>query len=676
MEFSAELSLVRGVGPKLAERFKTLGVETIHDLLYFFPRRYDNYGNVVFCANVQPGNVTVCGRILEINNRFVRRGLHITEARLADDSGELRAVWFNQPYRAQQLKSNKLFYFTGSYELQRNRYLLMNPATEQADLVDRNGPLILPIYRETKGLSSLQIRKIMAVVLPLTSTLPETLPAELLKKQRLMHLGDALRFIHAPVDEKQLEHAKKRLAFEELLAVMLAAIINKNENARLHAWHIPFDETAAKKFVKQLPFTLTNAQRKAAWEIVKNFEAGTPMNRLLQGDVGAGKTVVAAMAAYLAAQAGYQTAFMAPTELLAQQHAATLYTLLAPYGLTVGILTSSVKGKSRETLLENIQAGAIAVTVGTHALIQPAVKFHTLGFVVIDEQHRFGVEQRRSLLDKGERMPHLLSMSATPIPRSLALTVYGELDISMLDELPAGRLPIRTEIISPNSRSAAYEKVNGELEAGQQAYIICPQIEPSDKAGEKSVEQAFRKLSAGIFKQRSVAMLHGKLKPEDKEAIMRAFKNGEIDVLVSTTVIEVGVDVPNATVMLIESADTFGLAQLHQLRGRVGRSSLQSYCYLVTSTSQKPSRRLRELERSTDGFYLAEVDLELRGPGEVYGRSQHGALDMRLARLGDTKLTKKVREAAAWLLSENIEIKKYPKLHARVERMRRVITLN
>ncbi len=676
MEFSAGLSFVKGVGPKLAERFKALGIETIHDLLYFFPRRYENYGDVVACARVQPGNITVLARVVEVNSRYVRRGLHITEARLADDSGELKAVWFNQPYRAAQLKSDKPFYFTGVYELQRSRYILMNPATERADLIDRNGPLIIPVYRETKGLQSPQIRKIMAAILPLVTTFPETLPSLLLKKQKLVSLQDALRWTHAPADMKQLDEAKGRLAFEELLAVILAAITNKSENARLHAWRIPFDETAAKKFVSKLPFNLTDAQRKAAWEIVKNFEAGEPMNRLLQGDVGAGKTVVAAMAAYLAAQAGYQTAFMAPTELLAQQHAETLHKLLSPYGLTVGLFTSSVKGKARSELSKNISTGAIAVTIGTHALIQPTVNFHKLGFVVIDEQHRFGVEQRRILLDKGERMPHLLSMSATPIPRSLALTVYGELDVSVLDELPAGRLPIKTEIVSPNSRTATYTRVETELAAGRQAYIICPQIEPSDSASEKSVEQAFRKLSAGVFKHRSVAMLHGKMKPEDKEAIMQAFKSGSIEVLVSTTVIEVGVDVANATVMVIESADIFGLAQLHQLRGRVGRSSLQSYCFLVTSTSQQPSRRLRELERSTDGFYLAEVDLELRGPGEVYGRSQHGALDMRLARLGDTKLVKKVREAAAWLLKEDVNIKKYPELYARVERMRRVITLN
>lgn len=676
MKTDVTLEVLKGVGPTLSRRFQTLGITTLHDLIYFYPRRYDDYGAVINCSKVQPGKVTICAKIIAVTSRYARRGLHITEAKVGDDSGQLRVAWFNQPYRSAQLKSEQPFYFTGSYELQHGRYVLLNPAAERADLLDRHGPLIQPIYRETKGLHSLQIRKIIKTILPLIDDIPETLPPEIIAQNKLLSHAHALRAIHAPKSMQEVEAATARLAFEELLAVILAAATNKQENSRLHAWHIPFNQAAAKHFVAQLPFKLTEAQRKAAWEIVQNFEAGQPMNRLLQGDVGAGKTVVAAMAAFLAARAGFQTAFMAPTELLAQQHAETLHTLLAPYGLEIGLLTGSVKGKKRQALLEQIENGRLALVVGTHALIQPAVHFAKLGFVVIDEQHRFGVDQRRRLLDKGTYMPHLLSMSATPIPRSLALTVYGELDVSILDELPAGRLPIITKITSPNSRASTYAHVEAELTAGRQAYIICPQIEPGETTSEKSVETAFRKLSAGAFKHRSLAMLHGKMQPADKEAIMRAFKNGDIEVLVSTTVIEVGVDVPNATVMVIESADTFGLAQLHQLRGRVGRSSWQSYCYLVTSDSRKPSRRLRELERSNDGFYLAEVDLELRGPGEVYGRSQHGALDMRLARLGDSRLVTRVRRGAAWLLEKNIDTAQYPELHRRTERMRRVMTLN
>lgn len=671
------ITLVSGVGEKRAGHFARLGIETVRDLLYFYPRSYEDFGAVVPTSQVQPGRTVVLVRIVSVVSRYVRRGLHVTEAIVVDDTGELRAVWFNQPYRANQLKGTDEFYMSGSFELQRQRYVLSNPSVEKAANVDKAGPQIVPVYRETKGLTSKQVRDVMQKILPLTEFLSESLPPELIKKEKLVSLGRALHDIHAPQNTQALEAARARLEFEELLAVLLAAAMNKQENAKLKSWRVPFDEADAKSFVKKLPFSLTNAQRKAAWELVKNFEAGQPMNRLLQGDVGSGKTVVAAMAAYLASRAGYQTALMAPTEILAAQHAETLNKLLAPFNVTVALLTSSVKGKNREMLLQNIQNGAIAVMVGTHALIQPTVKFHKLGFVVIDEQHRFGVEQRRTLLEKSARhMPHLLSMSATPIPRSLALTVYGELDISVLDELPAGRRPIMTKLVSPNSRESVYKAVDVELEAGRQAYFICPQIDASGDGDTKSVEAAFKKLSAGHFKHRSVAMLHGRMKPIEKESIMAAFKAGSIDVLVSTTVIEVGVDVPNATVMVIENADHFGLAQLHQLRGRVGRSDLQSYCYLIPATSKAPSQRLRELEQSTDGFYLAEVDLELRGPGEVYGRAQHGQLNLKLARLGNTKLTNVVRASAQWLLDQKISLENYPDFNAQVERMRRVITLN
>lgn len=671
------ITLVSGVGEKRAEQFARLGIETVSDMLHFYPRTYEDYGAVVATAEVRPGRTVILVRVTSVTSRYVRRGLHITEALVSDSAGELRAIWFNQPYRANQLKTGGELYMSGSYELQRQRYVLLNPSVEKAENIDKSGPQIIPIYRETKGLTSKIIRDTVAKVLPLAELLPETLPQELLQKEGLASLSQALQSIHAPKDSKALERATARLEFEELLAVLLAAVMNKQENARLSSWEIPFDEAAAKEFVSRLPFSLTSAQRKAAWDIVRNFEAGEPMSRLLQGDVGSGKTVVAAMAAYLAARAGYQTALMAPTEILASQHAETLNKLLAPFNVSVALLTSSVKGKSRETLLHHIESGAIAVSVGTHALIQPTVRFHKLGFVVIDEQHRFGVDQRRTLLEKSPKhMPHLLSMSATPIPRSLALTVYGELDISVLDELPAGRVPIVTKLVSPNSRESVYAAVDAELDAGRQAYFICPQIEAGDSADIKSVENAFKKLSAGHFKHRNVAMLHGKMKPEEKEAIMAAFKNGAIDVLASTTVIEVGVDVPNATVMVIENADHFGLAQLHQLRGRVGRSELQSYCFLIPATSKAPSQRLRELEQSTDGFYLAEVDLELRGPGEVYGRAQHGQLNLKLARLGNTKLTNKVRAAATWLLEQQFRLSDYPELYSRVEHMRRVITLN
>ncbi|MBL8159410.1 ATP-dependent DNA helicase RecG [Candidatus Saccharibacteria bacterium] len=680
------LSLLAGIGPKRAEQFARLGLETVGDLLHFYPRTYENFGEVKPINQVQPGKVAIVARPVTVTGRYVRRGLHITEAVVADASGELRVVWFNQPYRAAQINTQKEYYFSGEYEFGRGRYVLNNPQAELAEHLEGNGSNITPVYRETKGLTSVIIRKALDSILPLVDELPETLPPELLQQYKLMPRPAALQAIHAPQTTQDYEAARHRFGFEELLAVVLAAAMNKQENAALEAWHIPFDVAAAKKFTAALPFQLTNAQRTAVWDIIQNLEAGTPMNRLLQGDVGSGKTVVAAMAAYMAAQAGYQTAFMAPTELLAAQHATTLDRLLAPHHITVALLTGSVKTKARPALLEGIESGAIAVTVGTHALIQPNVKFHSLGFVVIDEQHRFGVEQRRTLVDKSRRMPHLLSMSATPIPRSLALTVYGELDVSILNELPPGRTPIVTKIGSPNSREKIYGLADTAIAEGRQVYVICPQIEPTEGKAKtakaksdddtSSVTKAFQKISGNLLKHRRVAMLHGKMKAEEKAEVMAGFAAGDIDVLVSTTVIEVGVDVPNATVMIIENADHFGLAQLHQLRGRVGRGQHQSYCYLIPATSKAPSRRLRELEQSTDGFYLSEVDLELRGPGEVYGAAQHGQLDMRLARIGDLRFVEMVQKAALWLLQEGIDISRYPELHDRVERARRMITLN
>jgi ATP-dependent DNA helicase RecG len=473
-----------------------------------------------------------------------------------------------------------------------------------------------------------------------------------------------------------VRQARERLAFEELFQLLLASQLNRKENAKLVGWHIPFDQRIVADFVARLPFELTNAQRRAAWDIIQDFERQTPMNRLLQGDVGSGKTVVAALAARSSAHAGFQTALMAPTEILASQHAETLSQLLTPFGVSVGLLTGSVKGAARKTLYEQIVAGDVDVVVGTHALIQESVQFRKLGFVVIDEQHRFGVKQRQELLKKSQYMPHLLAMTATPIPRSLALTVYGELDVSVLNELPKGRKPIATKIWSPTSRAQLYEKVDAEIAKGRQAYIICSLIDENPDNDVKSVQAEYKKLQNSRFAHRSIGLLHGKLKPEEKDEVMKRFASGELDILVSTTVVEVGVNVPNATVMMIENADRFGLSQLHQLRGRVGRSVYQSYCYLVMSDSSKPSERLREIEKSNDGFYLAEVDLKLRGPGEIYGRAQHGALNLQIATLSDTKLIARAQKEARTFVESGTDLLQYKQLAAQVEQYQRLTTLN
>jgi len=601
----------------------------------------------------------------------------VTTATLSDGEAKLKAVWFNQPYRTTQLKDGtEEFYFSGEFEFQYNRYQLTNPSVEKVKDMPVQTDRILPIYRHVKGLKSQMLRKVLYELKPLITMLPETLPKEIVAAEKLISFSDALVALHFPSKQADVGLGRERLAFEELFQLLVASQLNREANARLEGWPIPFDKTSVKQFVDKLPFKLTNAQRIAAWEIIQDLEKPTPMNRLLQGDVGSGKTVVAGIAALSSAKADFQTAIMAPTEILARQHAETLSSLLEPFGLTVGLLLGSVKGKARSTLYEQLKKGEVDVIVGTHALIQDAVEFHRLGLVVIDEQHRFGVAQRQALLEKAHKMPHLLAMTATPIPRSLQLTVFGELDVSVLNERPMNRKPIQTKIVSPVSQKSVYGAIDSEIDKGRQAYVVCSLIDDSELSEKKSVETEYRKLKNSIFGHRSIGLLHGRMKANEKEQVMSDFKAKKYDILVSTTVVEVGVDVPNASVILIENADHFGLAQLHQLRGRVGRGEHQSYCYLMMSDTKRPTQRLRELEKSNDGFYLAGVDLELRGPGEIYGRAQHGALNLQIANLGDTKLIARAQKAAARFVGSGSDLLQYNQLAAQVEKYQRLTTLN
>ena len=734
MNLATSLDQIKGVGPKTAAELRRAGLETVGDILLFLPRKHEDFTNVTPITELQPGKVTIRARCQQISTRPVRRGLRLTTAVLADDTSKLNAVWFNQPYRVQQLgSSDEWFYFSGEFEYNYGRYQLTNPTAELAKELPVQADRLLPVYHAVRGLKSQTVRKVIEQLRPLMSVLPETLPPSVVKNEKLLDRAAAISAMHFPRDEREVEQARQRLAFEELFELVLASQLNKIDNQKLAGFAIPFEKSVVQDFVKKLPFTLTNAQRRAAWDILQDFENARPMNRLLQGDVGSGKTVVAGLAARQAANAGYQTAFMAPTEILARQHAETLAKLLEPFGVTVGLLIGSVKGKARQTLYQQIASGAVDVVVGTHALIQDKVGFHRLGFVIIDEQHRFGVEQRQRLLMKvkdekvgsgaldtlsepmtiaagssretgraapgsrarhgGEEsassapldtkkpsvaaaMPHLLAMTATPIPRSLALTVYGELDVSVLDELPRGRRPILTKIISPPSREAAYTTIDQQIAQGRQAYVVCSLIADSDSSDRKSVEAEYKRLKNSIFSRRRIAMLHGKMTASEKDQIMQAFKDQRYDILVRTTVIEVGVDVPNATIMMIEDADQFGLAQLHQLRGRVGRGQHQSFCYLMMSTNNKPSQRLREIEKSSDGFHLAEVDMSLRGPGEIYGRMQHGALNLQIATLADTQLIARAQKAAIRFIDSGESLSKYPALEAHVRHNQRLTTLN
>lgn len=683
MRYTTSLGDIKGVGAKTALQLQIAGLNTVLDLITFLPRTYEDYSEVASIRDIQPGNVVLKGTFTDISSRHVRRGLHITTAALSDTSGKVYVTWFNQPYRAKHLAAGTEYVVAGEFTFSQRRYQILNPSVSSSDEILTGGEKIVPIYRQVSGLKTAQVRKIIEEIRPLITMLPEFLPDELIRREKLLSYADAMLALHFPESAQDIADGRKRLEFQEILELLYAAELNKADNASLQSWHIPFDVTDAKTFVASLPFKLTDSQRKAAWDVVQNFGSNAPMNRLLQGDVGSGKTVVAGMSAYMAARAGFQSAIMAPTELLARQHARTLADLLEPLGVSVALLTGAVKKKQKHILKEQILNGSVAIVVGTHALIQDDVRFHKLGFVVIDEQHRFGVNQRQKLLEKSEKMPHMLSMTATPIPRSLQLTVYGELEISLLREKPSGRKPILTKIHSPNSRTDLYRQVDEEIEKGRQVYVVCPLIQDgeltsggADDMELKSVETETKRLRKSVFKHRTIGVLHGKLSSDEKKSVMEDFLAHKIDILVSTTVVEVGVDVSNATVMIIEGADHFGLAQLHQLRGRVGRSDQQSYCYLVPSDSRKPSERLRELEKSNDGFYLAERDLELRGPGEIYGKMQHGQLNLQVANLADTLLLKKVQDALLWIRENNINLLQYEGMKHRVNKYRRLTTLN
>ncbi len=554
----------------------------------------------------------------------------------------------------------------------------MNPSVELVSSFPINTARIIPIYRETKGITSRQIRKIVREVLPTIWAQKETLPEKLIASQQFMPRNEAVRAIHFPKNKEELESARQRLGFEEVLELSLASLLNKYELMQDKALSIPFNKERAKEFVHSLPFELTNGQRSVAYQLFLDMEKTQPMNRLMEGDVGSGKTVVATMAAVMVLGDGYQVALMAPTELLAHQHANTIAKLLQPIGMekTMALLTGSLKPAQREEAYDHIKKGDARFIIGTHALIQDSVNLPNLGLAIVDEQHRFGVEQRKALMAKAGHMPHLLSLTATPIPRSLALTLYGEMDVSILDEKPAGRQPIVTKICSPNSKKQLYEAIEKELKDGRQLFVVCPLISESATLQVNSAEKVYKDLSESVLKSWRVGLLHGKQKADDKAGTMEKFVKHELDILVSTTVIEVGVDVPNASVMLIEAADRFGLAQIHQLRGRVGRGGHKGYCYLMMSDSSSPPERLRALERNNDGFKLAELDLQLRGPGAMYGTMQHGQLDLRIAKLTDMQLIASARSSAQSLIDERVDLTTYSTLFDHVSRLRAVTNLN
>ena len=671
MNLFASVEGLKGVGPKTAEVLKKAGISTIRDFFYNLPKDYENFSAPTTIAKMEPGKVVIKGRITALVTRHARRRrLTITEGVIRDNTGFVKAVWFNQSYRVKQFVPEKEYYFAGNFEFRNGRFCLMSPTAAEIDTIDRASGLA-PIYVAHGRIKSTDFKRLINNSRDKFSEIPDFLPTVKPGIRR-----ESLFNVHFPESEKSVKNAREYLAYEELFELILAAKLNKSENEKLHSASIPFDQEKVKKFVDDLPFTLTNAQKKASWEIIQDMEKETPMNRLLQGDVGSGKTMVAAMAAYDAVLGGAQVALLAPTAILATQHYENLSNRLEKYGVRVALLTGATKKKSE--LKKAIAAGEIDFVIGTHALLTDDTEFKNLGLVVIDEQHRFGVEQRQKLLLKSPSglAPHLLAMTATPIPRSLQLTVFGDLDVSILNELPKGRQPITTEILAETeTRTDLYPKIRETIAAGNQAYWICKAIDDNPATETTSVKSRAAKLKE-IFPEYKIEFLHGRMKPAEKDLIMERFASGEIQILVSTTVVEVGVDVPNSTLMVIENAENYGLAQLHQLRGRVGRGQTASFCYLLTSGDNRPSRRLLELEKSSDGFYLAEVDLKLRGPGEIYGALQHGALDLRIATLSDTRLIHRAQTDVAEFLKNPENMLKYTELMDGIKRYQQITTLN
>jgi len=714
MNLSTPLSQVPRVGPVYQKRLQNLGITTVRDLLFHFPRSYEDFSIITPIKNIQEGS-TYCatGKLLDIQQKTTyKKRFSVTEALLQDDSGAIKIVWFQQPYLADSLKTGDQVCVAGKVIRDKDGIYFSSPAFEKIRPVIRPGApsndgakssryefthvgRIIPTYAETAGVSSRWLRSIIKMVLASLKDITDSLPEDIIKTKKLPALSQALWQIHFPDSMQEAQGAQKRFAFEELLFISLFVLSERKKIASVKAPPIPLNTELMKRFTGKLPFTLTAAQKKSAWSILKDLENPRPMNRMLQGDVGSGKTVVAAMAALSVVKAGYQVAFMAPTEILVQQHFKTMGPLLAPFKVTIGLLTgktdrfSSPKLPndfieiSRAKLLEKTKKGDIDILIGTHTLIQDKVKFGNLAFVILDEQHRFGVKQRAKLLHRTKLIPHLLSMSATPIPRTLAMTIYGDLDLSLIDELPQGRKKIETKIVTPQERTQTYAFIKKEVAKGKQVFVICPRIEKSEIRNPKSetselknVKEEYEKLSRDIFPKLRVGMLHGKMAQKEKEEVMRKFKFKKIDVLVSTSVVEVGVDIPNATVMMIEGADRFGLAQLHQFRGRVGRSDTQSYCFLFAeSNSTGTHQRLRALLEFDSGFALAERDLKLRGPGDFAGTKQWGLPDFAMEQLTNLALVQEARTAAQEIIEKDITLQRYPLLKVRVQELREQLHL-
>ncbi len=661
---------LKGVGPKTAERFEKLGILTLSDLLCHYPRRYLDFSKPYSIAEA-PAD-TECVVKAEVfakpGGRILPGGRRMERITAGDDVSSLEITWFNNPYAAQKLELGQEYYFQGIVTGGMLRRQMVNPQV-RTDAQVKSSPFEA-VYPQTEGLTSSAIAKCVRQLLPHAELLPDPLPSEMLKKYRLLSKADAVRAIHCPATEEEAFAARRRLIYEELLVLQLGIGRMKNHGAA--STGAPMKKADASPFWESLPFSPTGAQRRAVEEILTDMSGETSMNRLLQGDVGSGKTLVAAAAIWACIRAGYQAALLAPTEILASQHAENLNRLLSPFGMRVALLTGGMKAAARRTTLAAIRDDEADLIVGTHAILSEGVEFARLGLAVVDEQHRFGVRQRGLLAEKAAN-PHLLVMSATPIPRTLGLLMYGDLDISILDELPPGRKPVKTRCITGKKRADLYGFLDREIDSGRQVYIVCPAIEDAGGSGLNAVKSYYEDIAKAYLPDRRVGLMHGKLKPKEKAEVMDDFKSGRLDALVSTTVIEVGVDVPNATVMVIENAERYGLSALHQLRGRVGRGAAESWCFLVSdNASESVQKRLKFLCSTSDGFAVAQYDLETRGPGDFFGSRQHGLPTLQIADLmNDTRTLHAAQSEAAALLTEDplLERPEHALLARQVEQM-------
>ncbi len=654
---ATELQFLKSVGPKRVQLLKKLGINTVEELLYHFPRRYEDRSLLKKFSQLKDGDTeTILGTVAGCQDIRPRKGLTITKVAIYDGSSMGYAVWFNQPYIKKQIPQGTEILVTGKVA---RKFSYIQISVVDFEILDNDDPIhtgrIIPVYPATEGLQTKALRSIMKFAVEQYGfAQDEFLPRYLLQKYKFYTLSEALSKIHFPEKMEDVNEARRRLVFEELFllqtGISLQKVSNHNEQGIRHKKNGPL----VNKFLQKLPFVLTRAQLQVLNEICRDMEENRPMNRLLQGDVGSGKTVIAAAALTKTVENGYQGALMAPTEILAEQHWQGMQELFQPLGIQVALLTGSLNKNEKHKTIEGIKEGRTDIVVGTHSVIQDEVEFCKLGLAITDEQHRFGVKQRAKLKGKGYH-PDVLVMTATPIPRTLALTVYGDLDISVIDELPPGRLPVKTYWITEQMINRVHKFIRQHVQNGKQVYYICPLVEESDKIDVSAAVELAETLQAKVFPDLAIGLMHGRLKQETKEAVMREFRNGTLHILVSTTVVEVGVDVPNATIIIIQDADRFGLAQLHQLRGRVGRSTDQAYCILVANPSTGEGKaRMKIMQSTSDGFVIAEEDLKLRGPGEFFGTRQSGMPDLKIADLiKDIKVLQTAREEAQDLVSQD-----------------------